>query len=116
MILFGNISAYNIASILSTEYKPICFTPLNTKSYSTPVSKFFKYSKHFHKLKFSKYAIGENGFVEELIEFIKGLESPAPIFTLMTNDTAIYFWLKNKRKLSDYITIGTKNINTCSCN
>ena len=111
LILFGNISAYNIASILNgTRYKPICFTPFNTKKYSTPVAKFYKYSKHFHEIKFTKYAIEEDGFVDELIKYLKQLNSTIPIFTMTTNDTAIFFWLKNKDKLSEYITIESKNI------
>jgi predicted ATP-grasp superfamily ATP-dependent carboligase len=113
LILFGNISGYNIASVLSgSGYKSICFTPHNFKEYSTPVAKFYKNSSHFYRIKYSNYNIQEDEFVDELIIFLKELSSPEPILTFMTSDIGLYFWMNNKEKLSPYMVVESTNFRT----
>ena len=104
LILFGaNLVSYNIASALHGQsYQTIAFAPSNTRL-------IFKKSTKFHQIGMSKYHWNDDGYTEELPEFIKPyLSEKYKILTYLVNDEVINFWIKNQDQLLQYCDILTQ--------
>jgi len=105
LILFGaNTISYNVAAALHTNTKVITCLP-------NKFSKLLENSSKYDFAKVSKFSCDDERYVDDVIETVKNNSNTSrKTLTFLTNDQAIYFWIKNKNKLSQYCSLTIDNI------
>ena len=102
LILFGgNAVSYNVASALTgTDYRPICLLPKN-------VSKLLRRSNRIALSAVSRHTWETPHYVDDLVAFLSAHTEERPILTLLTNDAAVSFWIRNRERLSRCCAVPT---------
>ena len=107
-VLFGtNAVAYNVASAFKdSEYEVCTILPKGANT-------LFSYSSFWNDVHRAKHAIDDSRLVDDIIEYIQTKKTSGKILTFLTNDQAVYFWIKNQDRLSKYLSVQIENIEEC---